>query len=156
MMKHCFVIASLLIACGSSSPPPATPSGPMTGRLEHRMANCPNAVAGATTRVVDTADGVEVQISAADVTAKQRIRELSEVQAQQSEPVRSAPEHSGLHGGPGSIGHCPILHEGTRVTMTVTDAGATLHVAALEPARVKALQDETAARAAALASPAQP
>jgi hypothetical protein len=113
------------------------------------MANCPTAVEGASVKLTNTADGVDIAITASDLGTQQRIRELSNAQAQMGDPGPAERQHTGLHGGPGKLGHCPVLHDATVVTATTSDGGATLHVKALDPARVKPLQDETAARVAA-------
>jgi TusA-related sulfurtransferase len=146
-MKPHRLVGFLVLAACSSKPAPA-PSPEPAGKLEHRMANCPTAVTSASTKVVDTPDGVDVVITATEPAAQERIRTLSNAQTEMGEPPVSDHQHTGLHGGPGWLGHCPIIHGDTVVTVTTNDTGATLHIRALDSNRVKSLQDETAARAA--------
>jgi hypothetical protein len=128
---------------------PATHEARQTGELERGMANCPSAVPGAVTELAMTSDGVDVIIAAEDPAARQQIVSLAERHMRMGGPA-GLPEHSGLHGGPGSIGHCPIIHDATRITTTRTVQGVIIHVRALVPGNVKALQDETRSRVAGL------
>jgi len=111
------------------------------------MANCPSAVAGAITNVVDAPDGVFITVTAKDPGSQSRIFALAEVHGRIGGPEGNAPEHTGLHGGPGDIGHCPIVHVATRVSFTRIPDGVRFHVRALGADGVKALQDDTRARA---------
>lgn len=111
------------------------------------MRNCPSALAGAVTDVRDTSDGVEVTITAEDRATIKRIIKLADVHARIGLPTDVALEHTGLHGGPGDIGHCPIIHVGTDVQATRLPNGARLHVRALSQGTLKALQAETRDRA---------
>jgi hypothetical protein len=146
-MKLLRLAGFVVLAACSSKPAPA-PAPEPAGKLEHRMANCPTAVTSAATKVIDTPDGVDVVITATKPDAQERIRTLSNAQAEMGEPPFSDHQHTGLHGGPGWLGHCPIIHDETVVTVTTNEVGATLHIRALDSNRVKSLQDETAARAA--------
>lgn len=137
----------LVVGCGSTVPPFSAPAAP-GGELEHGMANCPSAIAGSTTTVIDTADGVTLSITASDPAARRRIQQLAALQAQQGAPTPDEARHTGRHGGPGFAGHCPVMHESTAITATPTDEGATIHVATTNPARLRDLQLETRARIA--------
>lgn len=136
-------------ARGASSPPPARP-WQMTGGLEHAMMNCPSAVTGATTRVERTPDGVDVIVVAAEAGDREYVRELAEYHAHLGAPSTDRGEHSGFHGGPGRIGHCPIIHYRTQVTYSSISEGAIIHVKARSPMEVEQLQQETEQRARSL------
>lgn len=152
------VLALVIAGCGgsgSSRPAPAQPTKSQTGEREHGMLNCPSAVATARTSVVATERGVDLVITAEAQVARDEIVRLVERAATMNGGVGVA-EHSGMHGGPGTIGYCPIVHEGTAVTFTPTPEGAVVHVQALAPENVAALQEETRARAARFEKRAQP
>lgn len=121
----------------------------MTGELEHGMANCPSAVDGAETRLTNTPTGVDVTVTAQNADAEALIVQLAELHTRH-EGMGNAPQHTGQHGGPGTIGHCPIIHDGTQISMTSVEGGVVLHVDALAPERVKEVQAQTADRLAAM------
>lgn len=136
--------------------PPVALAAPVAGRvrqgaLEHSMANCPSAVKGAVTRAVNTEFGVELTITADDPASQRRIIELAARHEQVGDPDGSAPPHTGLHGGPGSIGHCPVIHDATTVTFTRLRRGAVIHLRALLPSDVARVQAIVHQRLAALA-----
>ncbi len=123
----------------------------MTGQKEHRMANCPSAVQGATTKVVDTRDGVEVQVAAHDPAAQAEIRRRARVQQNVAgQPERGAIEHTGGGTGSGKYGYCPGLIQNTKLQIKDTPEGATLRVFATSKEDVPRLQQQTRARAAQL------
>jgi DNA replication initiation complex subunit (GINS family) len=110
------------------------------------MANCPSAILGSTTTVADAPDGVILSITTTDPETRQRVRQLATLQANQGDPTPTEARHTGLHGGPGIEGHCPVIHDGTVVTATPTDNGVDIHVATTSPDRVQMLQSETRVR----------
>ena len=116
------------------------------------MQNCPSALAGTMTRLTNTADGVDLAITASDPSIQQHIVELSAVQAHMGHANKSEGRHTGMHGGPGDIGQCPIIHIETTVTFTEAPGGAVIHVRANAPEDVPNLQATIAARAARLAA----
>src|SRR5262249_22793752 len=125
----------------------------LTGERPNHMRNCPSAVTGATTRATPTGDGVDIEITASDPTAGQRIAELARLHAALSGPLLFMPYHTATHGGPGTIGFCPIIHEGTTVSTQPIANGARIHVAARSPYAVKMLQVETQQRIRAMPQP---
>lgn len=131
-------------ACGATPPPPP-PQGP-TGHMEHGMANCPSAVAGAATamRVID--GGVVLDITAADPEAARQIVQRAHRERTLTPPDPSRGEHTGEHGGPGDSGHCPVIHAGTTVTVMDIAGGARLTVIATDPSQADALERETRER----------
>ena len=146
MRSSTLVIA--LAAC-ASAPPSTPPPAPwqMTGAIEHRMLNCPSSVEFATTRIVRRSDGVNVIITSPDPLARTQILELAAFHAQLAAPTGRS-EHSGDHGGPGTIGHCPIIHDGTTVTFTPRPDGVTMHVVTPFPEHVISVQHQTEQRLA--------
>lgn len=106
------------------------------------MRNCPTAVAGATTQAANTTFGVDLTITATEPASWRRILELAALHERMGDPDGSAPRHTGLHGGPGSFGRCPVIHTATTVTFSRLRKGAVIHIRALLPddiARVQAL-----------------
>lgn len=123
------------------------------------MMNCPSAVEGARTRLVRTPGGVDVIVTSEDPDARTEIRALADYHAR-LDRFTEWPMHSGFHGGPGTYGHCPIIHDRTRITISPVPDGVTLHVVALTPDHVAPVQEQTVQRLASLPSwlprPARP
>jgi hypothetical protein len=144
------------IAPDTPQAPPAALAAPVVrqprqGALEHAMANCPTAVNGATTRAVNTESGVDLTITADDPVSQRRIVELAARHEQIGDPDGATPLHTGRHGGPGGIGHCPVIHDSTTVTFTRLRRGAVIHLRALLPSDVGRVQALVADRLATLA-----
>jgi len=140
---------AILAGCAPSSPRPAAPAPPQ-GELEHNMRNCPSSLAGSSTRATNTEAGVDLEITAADPAVQQKIVELATMHEKMGDPDGSAMEHTGLHGGPGVIGHCPIIHAATIVSVTRIGNGAMVHLRAVAPDGVAKLQAGVAERVAGL------
>jgi hypothetical protein len=100
-----------------------------------------------------TSDGVDVTITSSDAAARRRIVELAAQQSALGGPLWPAPLHSGLHGGPGTIGRCPVIHADTTVTYELVPDGVRIHVAARSSSAVTKLQHATEARVRMLAVP---
>lgn len=128
--------------------PLAAPPAAGQGALEHRMRNCPTAVAGATTRAANTPFGVDLTITADDAASQRRIVELSAIHEGMGDPDNPAVRHTGRHGGPGTLGRCPVIHDMTTVTFTRLRKGVVLHLRALLPADVNRVQSIVAERLA--------
>jgi hypothetical protein len=155
-MKLALFTLVVLAACSdrpADEDTETSPSGQLTGERPAHMRNCPSAVTGATTRATPTPDGVDVEITAPDPTAAKRIAELARLQASLTGPLLFPPYHSARHGGPGTIGYCPIIHQGTTVSAQALDNGARIHVAARSPYAIKMLQVETQKRIRSLPIP---
>jgi hypothetical protein len=103
---------ALLVACASAP----QKGGNMAGLKERQMAKCPSAVATAKTSVADTDDGVEVSIVGTAEGAEAKIRDLAGEQAE-VEVDLDKPTHTGEGTGGGVVGHCPIVHLGTNITL---------------------------------------
>lgn len=134
---------TLFAACKPTAAPPA-PSGP-AGHMEHQMGNCPAAVDGAVTAMTRIAGGVSLDITAQDLGAAREIVARAR-HADDGPPDPAARPHTGEHGGPGDVGHCPIVHRGTSVTITEIGGGVRIVVLADDPTQVDALVAETRAR----------
>lgn len=116
------------------------------------MRNCPAAVAGATTQATNTAFGVDLTITANDPATQRRIIELSAMHEGMGDPDGSTTRHTGLHGGPGGLGRCPVIHDATTVTFTRIRRGAVIHLRALMPSDVPRVQAVVAERLSYVAS----
>lgn len=139
---------AIVVGACASTPEPARSTQP--GALEQRMANCPSALPTAITRVGDLPDGVALTITVTDPAAYERLLELADLHARLGGPAGNAMEHTGRHGGPGSIGHCPIIHAATRVSFERVPEGVRFDVRALPGGDVGELRRQTRARAATL------
>jgi hypothetical protein len=124
-----------------------TPSGDMTGKQEHGMANCPSTVPTAKTSVVDRADGVAITITAADAA---RVTEIQRRAAQQAniavQPARGAIEHTGDGTGSGRLGFCPGMEQGAVLTVDNQPDGARITVRAQAGTDVDRLRKSTRER----------
>ncbi|MEO8701472.1 MAG: hypothetical protein ABI867_15605 [Kofleriaceae bacterium] len=110
------------------------------------MANCPSALATAMTHVENIPSGVALTITASDPDSRRRLSSLGEVHQWLGEPDGAAREHSGMHGGSGEVGHCPIIHVGTLVSITPIPNGLYVEVRAPDPLNVDKLRADTRAR----------
>ncbi len=109
------------------------------------MSNCPSSVRSAITEISDIPDGVAVTIVLWDRRDLDDLMKLSRLQAQQGEP--SGEHHTGLHGGSGGTGHCPIIHVGTTVELQPVTDGVRFEVHALPGNDVAELRRDTRHRA---------
>jgi hypothetical protein len=144
------ILAILVTAACSSTPSHPTHPAPI-GQLEQGMRNCPSAVDGAVTKLRNQIGGVDLIITADAPVAQRRILELARLHARLGDPDGSAMEHTGRHGGPGDIGHCPVVHAATTVSVTPLPNGATIHIRALLAGDVRHLQTVISDRVARLA-----
>lgn len=137
-----------------AAPAPTPLAAPLArqGALEHAMRNCPTAVAGAITAATNTPSGVDLTITATDLTAQRRLVELSAIHEGMGDPENPALRHTGRHGGPGTLGRCPVIHDGTTVTFTKLRKGVVIHLRALLPSDVARVQQIVADRLAAIAT----
>lgn len=145
-MRLALACTFVVAACGPKAAAPA-PSGP-SGLREKKMTNCPSAVVGAATAVREVEAGVVLDITASDLAAAAEIVARAQRHAALGEPGNTEPMHTGRHTGPGTLGHCPIIHLGTSVAVQEIDGGARVTVTANDPAAVPALQHATRERLA--------
>lgn len=150
--------ASVLLAIAScnsseSSDQPVPSHHSTNGTMPLRMRNCPSAVPSAVTVATPTAEGVDVTVTAPGGPARTEIVARSRVQAALGNGLTAFPEHSGMRGGPGTIGHCPIIHANTTVSYEPIARGVTIHVVAHDHDQVAQLQRTTEQRVRALNFP---
>jgi TusA-related sulfurtransferase len=118
-----------------------------------KMSHCPSAIAGATTTLKNTKDGVTVTVVGKDdPTAKairERVAHLIEVAKTPDAGASSAvASHTGEGGGGGSIGRCPIVLKDTALASKDVPGGSQVDVKAKVSADVTKLQNEAKERAA--------
>jgi hypothetical protein len=149
-MRSAVAALALFAACQTErtelreEPSPLGP--PLSGTMPKRMRNCPSAVRSATTLATPTPDGVDVTIVSSDPGARRQIVELTRLQRTFGAPMWPQLAHTGMHGGPGTIGHCPIIHAKTTVTHEELPDGVRIHVRANDPEMVRPLQQLTQLR----------
>ena len=122
----------------------------LTGTRPHRMRLCPSAVPSAVTTASETVSGIDLTITSPDPDARAQLATLARLHATMHDPRWFMPPHSGMHGGPGQEGFCPIIHANTTVTWEPLAEGVRLHVTARGTGEVTALQRATEARVRAL------
>jgi len=144
----------VLVACSSRDDTDKhvryRPRAMLTGTRPQRMRLCPSAVPSAVTTTTETVSGVDVVITSPDPAQRAKIASLSRLQATLGNPRWFMPPHTGMHGGPGAEGFCPIIHANTTVTWEPLAEGVRIHVTARGTEQVTALQRATEARVRAL------
>jgi len=136
----------LLLACGPRTVKPPL-EGP-AGRQEKAMSHCPSAVPGAVTNMREVGDGLVLDVTADDPAAAEEIATRAQVHATMGAPITTEMAHTGRHGGPGDVGHCPVIHLGTTVTVEEILGGARITVIATDPATAPELRKLTRERLA--------
>jgi hypothetical protein len=126
------------------------PRAMLTGNRPQRMRNCPSSVASATTTAVETVSGVDLVITSPDPGDRAELASRARRQATLGNPRWFMPPHTGMHGGPGAQGFCPVIHANTMVTWEPIPEGVRIHVAARGADQVTELQRATEARVRAL------
>jgi len=126
------------------------PRAMLTGTRPQRMRNCPSAVPTTTTTATETVSGIDLVITSPDPEARAKLASLASLQAAQGNPRWFFPLHSGMHGGPGGQGFCPVIHANTTVTWEPIAEGVRIHVSTRGTEQVTALQRATEARVRAL------
>jgi len=146
-MRNTLLVVVAIAACGAPSSRPAPAMGAPTGLMERGMINCPSAVAGARTVATDVDGGIALAITAADPKAQQDIRDAALVQSRMGVPREDEHVvHTGEHGGPGTHGHCPVIHIDTMITVTDIDGGTRITILSTDPARTDAMRADVRAR----------
>jgi hypothetical protein len=152
---RCTKVAAIVVlaACSkehdTSSPPPK-PESTLIGKGPFAMHNCPSGVLSSVTTSKPVADGVELTITSADERARSEIFARARFQEIIGDPWRFLPAHSGVHGGSGTMGYCPIIHANTLVSYERIADGVRVHVKARKASDILALQQATDARVRAL------
>jgi TusA-related sulfurtransferase len=123
-----------------------------------KMAHCPSAIAGVTTTLKNTKDGVSVILTGKDDATTKSIRErvahLVEVSKNPEAGAAAAVTHTGEGGGGGSIGRCPVVLQDTVLTAKDIPGGSQVDVKAEVATGVAALQAEAKERVAKFQLPA--
>ncbi|MBX3223193.1 MAG: hypothetical protein KF795_21960 [Labilithrix sp.] len=163
-LRWLFVAVPLVVAAchaprGSGRPPTSQSTltaaeaslarAPIAAEAE-RMPLCPSAVAGARTAVHETAEGVELAITAAGDAAGE-IRRRAASLAAAAEETRG--KHQGSGAGQARFGRCPVVMRNTRLAVREIPGGAAIAVEPAHPAELAWLRREVEARAAQLATP---
>ncbi|HVK76329.1 MAG TPA: hypothetical protein VM734_23550 [Kofleriaceae bacterium] len=110
---------------GTATTPPPAPAGELTG--ENKAGNCPSAVVGAETKVVDDKDQpgkvvltITATESAASETIRRRIAHLLEVQGAPDAEIK----HTGEGTGGAQMGMCPVITtKDTKITASDIEGG---------------------------------
>ena len=114
------------------------------------MANCPSALPTTATRIEDVPGGVSVTVTSPNPDIQHALHALAALHERIGSPQGPSYDHTGMHGGPGWIGHCPVIHNGTHVSYVRTKDGVRIEVRILPGHDVTALRREIYERAAEL------
>jgi TusA-related sulfurtransferase len=137
-----------LATCALLAPAIASAKTPqndeMTGKQEHRMANCPSTVPSAKTSVENRKGGVALTVTGADAGAIKEIQRRANLQANIAvQPARGAIEHTGEGTGSGQFGFCPGMEQGSSMTVDNLPDGARIVVRADNGGDVAKLRKST-------------
>jgi hypothetical protein len=130
------LVSAALAACSPSSSSMRSHVPTATVGIDHAIASCPSALQGAETRLRKTHRGIDVYLTSDDPFVRAEIVRLVEHNVR--EPAR--------------FGACPILRDGTQISLQPFRDGIVVHVAARSSHHVKAVQEQTEARLAAMPS----
>jgi hypothetical protein len=119
------------------------------------MAHCPSAVAGATTKVTDTKDGVLVTVTAKDAEAVKDIRARAKHAVDASKLDAGKPEHKGDGHGGGGLGRCPVVVQDAVLEAKDVEGGSAISIRPEKKEGLASLQKEAKERAAIFASDAK-
>jgi TusA-related sulfurtransferase len=115
-----------------------------------KMAHCPSAIAGSTTTLKNTKDGVSVTVTGKDdpmvKSIRERVTHLLDI-AKNPDAGAAVASHTGEGGGGGSIGRCPVVLKDTALAAKDVPGGSQIDVKAKLPADVTKLQAEAKERA---------
>jgi hypothetical protein len=125
------------------------PDVEMSGERGRGMANCPSAVAGATTAVQRTEDGVTLTITAADPQARAQILARARRTVELG-PPRGTSQHDGRGSGPETQGHCPMIVQGNVLGITELPDGARIDIRPRDRRQIGVVQARVEARLAGL------
>jgi hypothetical protein len=150
-MKARWLLPLMIAACSTEREPTPRAQPALSGERPQHMRNCPSAVPGAHTTTARTQNGIDVTITSPDPAVRAKIAALAQAESQRGDPLWFMAPHNGQHGGPGTIGFCPIIQTNTSVTYEPISDGVTIHVTTRGD--VRALQVATESRVRALALP---
>jgi TusA-related sulfurtransferase len=136
-------------ATATSAPPPVA-SPARAAAPSSRLAQCPNAVPGATTALRDIDQGIELTVTAADDAAIGDIRaRAAALVVSAKDPALQEKHGSGSGGGGGGGsgggggGRCPVVMKRTSVEARDTTGGSVITVLARRSETVDWLRRET-------------
>ena len=115
-----------------------------------RMAHCPSALDGTSTRVTNSKDGVVVTVTGKGDVVKAIRARTAELLAAAAKGDTGVGHTSGGQGG-GKFGRCPVVVKDTALTAKDIEGGSQISVAATKPTTALALQKESHLRAERLA-----
>jgi hypothetical protein len=115
---------------------PAEPAEPVDDMLND-MKNCPNAVAGADTKVVSTKKAVTVTVTAKDPAATKEIQTRAHALLDAAAPASDEIKHTGTRTGGGALGKCPVVLPGTTAKVDDVKGGVKITLTAVEPQKVE-------------------
>lgn len=115
-----------------------------------KMSHCPSAIAGTSTTLKNTKDGVTVTVTGKDdptvKSIRERVQHLLDI-AKNPEAGAAIASHTGEGGGGGSIGRCPIVLKDTALAAKDVPGGSQVDVKAKTATDVPKLQAEAKERA---------
>jgi hypothetical protein len=112
----------------AADPRPADP--PAADDMLNDMKNCPNAVAGAETKVEVDKTALNVTITGKDDAATAEIRARSHKLLHGARPAGPEVKHTGEGTGGGALGKCPAMIPGATATVADVDGGVKISYAA--------------------------
>jgi hypothetical protein len=115
----------------------------------NKMANCPNAVEGATTEISDAEGAVVITVTVADEADEAAVAEVRK-RAAALEAVDDATsdqvEHTGKGTGGGALGKCPVVMKDTSLALEEVEGGVKITVTPSDAANLETLKTEVTTR----------
>jgi TusA-related sulfurtransferase len=164
--------AGLALGCKDDKPAPAPPAAsteaakptataattaaapaPSASAAMGKMANCPNAVDGATTEIKEVEGGVELTVKGKDDAAAKEIRARAKHLADTSAIEVPSVKHDGTGHGGGHFGRCPVVARNTLVTAVDVDGGSKITVKPKDASEVDWVRREAKERQAEIGQP---
>jgi TusA-related sulfurtransferase len=119
----------------SASAPAASASGSASAAAG-KMAHCPASVAGATTEIKDSKDGIVITVLAKDAAATAEIRTRAKFLSESAKDMTPDVKHTGSGEGGGAFGRCVVVMRNTMVDAKDVPGGSEI---AVKPKEAKEL-----------------
>lgn len=121
-------------AAPAAPTPPSEPAAPASDdEMLNNMKNCPNAVAGAETKVESDAKTVTVSVTAKDPVAVRDIQARAHQLLEGAVPPAAEVKHTGARTGGGALGKCPVVVPGTTPKVEDVEGGVKITLTPVAP-----------------------
>lgn len=136
----------------ADEPPKDEPKVPdeAADTMINKMANCPNAVEGATTEIADAEGAVAMTVTAEGEEAVAEVRKRAAALKEVDDATSPQVEHTGKGTGGGGLGKCPVVMKDTSLAVEEVEGGVTITLTPADAANLEALKTEVTNRHAGM------